>query len=167
MQSRDKPRLRKAGSVPTPPMPPRGTGTPAILHRRSTMESQLTTLPPIRSSTSSLRPLSRAIIRRLCMAYSSGMEEDLPPGCEVTFFKSPGPGGQHKNKTESGVRIVHRPSGIVVTATERRSQFQNRAVAAERLRVRLAALRYRPPPRKPTSATHGSKERKIAFKKHR
>ena len=47
----------------------------------------------------------------------------------MTFFKSPGPGGQHKNKTESGVRLFHRPTGILVTATERRSQFQNRAVA--------------------------------------
>ncbi|HTN54342.1 MAG TPA: peptide chain release factor-like protein, partial [Anaeromyxobacter sp.] len=58
--------------------------------------------------------------------------------CEETFFVAGGPGGQHRNKTESGVRLLHRPTGILVTATERRSQLQNRTAALERLRERLA-----------------------------
>ena len=37
------------------------------------------------------------------------------------FFVASGPGGQHRNRTESGVRLTHRPTGIVVLATERRS----------------------------------------------
>jgi protein subunit release factor B len=60
---------------------------------------------------------------------------------EVTFFVAGGPGGQHRNKVATGVRLWHRPSGIVVTATERRSQSANREVAYERLAERLQALR--------------------------
>ena len=85
----------------------------------------------------------------------------------MTFFKSPGPGGQHKNKTESGVRIIHSGSGIIVTATERRSQSQNRAVAIDRMRARLAALAFRPKPRRASSPGRGAHERRIASKKLR
>jgi protein subunit release factor B len=60
--------------------------------------------------------------------------------CEETFFTAGGPGGQHRNKTESGVRLVHPPTGVVVTATERRSQAQNRGEALVRLRERLGLL---------------------------
>jgi protein subunit release factor B len=87
--------------------------------------------------------------------------------CEETFFTAGGPGGQHRNKTESGVRLAHRPTGVVVTATERRSQAQNRGVALERLRARLGALAARPKPRRATKPTRGSKERRIAEKKRR
>ena len=87
--------------------------------------------------------------------------------CEETFFVGGGPGGQHRNKTESAVRLVHRPTGLTVTATERRSQLQNREAALERLRARLAPLAHRPKPRRPTKPTRGSKERRIAEKKRR
>jgi protein subunit release factor B len=78
-----------------------------------------------------------------------------------------GPGGQHRNKTESGVRLQHRPTGITVTATERRSQLQNRGAALERLRERLRPLSIRPKTRRPTRPTRGSKERRLSEKKHR
>ena len=91
----------------------------------------------------------------------------LAPECEETFFTAGGPGGQHRNKTESGVRLAHPPTGVVVSATERRSQAQNRGVALERLRVRLAALARRPKPRRATKPTRGSKERRLAEKKRR
>lgn len=87
--------------------------------------------------------------------------------CEETFFVGGGPGGQHRNKTESAVRLVHRPTGVTVTATERRSQLQNRGAALERLRERLAPLAHRPKPRRPTRPTRGSQERRIAEKKRR
>jgi protein subunit release factor B len=87
--------------------------------------------------------------------------------CEETFFTAGGPGGQHRNKTESGVRLVHPPTGVVVTATERRSQAQNRSEALGRLRERLALLARKEKPRRPTRPTRGSKERRLAEKKHR
>ncbi len=87
--------------------------------------------------------------------------------CEETFFTAGGPGGQHRNKTESGVRLAHPATGTVVTATERRSQAQNRGEALVRLRERLAALARRPKPRRPTKPTRGSKERRLSEKRHR
>jgi protein subunit release factor B len=87
--------------------------------------------------------------------------------CEETFFVASGPGGQHRNKTESGVRLVHRPTDATVTATERRSQAQNRGAALERLRERLRALAKRPKTRRATKPTRGSKERRLDEKKRR
>lgn len=86
--------------------------------------------------------------------------------CEETFFVAGGPGGQHRNKTESGVRLAHQPTGLVVTATERRSQSQNRAVALERLRDALAKLAYVPEARRPTRPTRSSKRRRLSDKRH-
>jgi protein subunit release factor B len=56
---------------------------------------------------------------------------------------------------------------VVVTATERRSQAQNRSEALVRLRERLAALATRPKPRRATKPTRGSKERRLHEKRHR
>src|SRR5881398_2020102 len=61
----------------------------------------------------------------------------LEQDCDMQFVIASGPGGQHRNKVESGVRLIHRPTGITVTATERRSQFANREVAFERMAARL------------------------------
>ena len=94
-------------------------------------------------------------------------DDALLADCEETFYVGGGPGGQHRNKTESAVRLHHRPTGVVVTATERRSQPQNRGAALERLRARLTTLSHRPRPRKPTRPTRGSKERRITEKKRR
>lgn len=55
----------------------------------------------------------------------------------VDTFRGSGNGGQHRNKTDSAVRITHIPTGTVVTATEDRSQHRNRVVAFERLRTKL------------------------------
>lgn len=52
-------------------------------------------------------------------------------------FRSSGNGGQHRNKVESAIRLTHVPSGLVVTATEERSQHQNRQVAWGRLEAAL------------------------------
>jgi len=86
--------------------------------------------------------------------------------CVEEFFIASGPGGQHRNKTESGVRLTHGPTGVTVSATERRSQSQNRGEALDRLRQRLAGLGVEPTVRRPTRPTRGSKERRLGEKKH-
>ncbi len=58
--------------------------------------------------------------------------------CEMHLHRTGGPGGQHRNKVASAVRLVHRPTGFTVTATERRSQQENRANALDRLRAAIA-----------------------------
>ena len=83
--------------------------------------------------------------------------ERLQSEVDIDYFKSSGPGGQKKNKPVSAVRLHHRPTGIVVTATERRSQHQNRALAFDRLRERLIAHFFVPTPRVRTRPTHGSR----------
>src|SRR5262249_36378827 len=70
---------------------------------------------------------------------------------------------QHRNKTESAVRLTHKPSGLVVTGSERRSQHENKANAVERLREAIALVaRVRPegPPQWPeTVAPQGGRLR--------
>ncbi len=65
---------------------------------------------------------------------------------DVEYHKSrgPGPGGQHRNKTETMARLTHRPTGIHAQAGERRSLDVNRTAAIHRLRLNLA-LRHRLP----------------------
>lgn len=58
----------------------------------------------------------------------------------MDFFKSTGPGGQHRNKTMSAVRLVHVPTGIIVTSDAERSQHDNRRYAYEQLQCKLENL---------------------------
>ena len=84
---------------------------------------------------------------------------------DLEFFIAGGPGGQHRNKVESGVRLLHRPTGITVTATERRSQHANREVAFERLATRLQERQRIYIPRRATRPSKASKERRLNTKR--
>lgn len=65
-------------------------------------------------------------------------EERLLDQCRLRTQPRSGPGGQHRNRTSSGVFLQHLPTGVVAEATERRRQADNRSVAVARLRLKLA-----------------------------
>lgn len=84
---------------------------------------------------------------------------------EFEFYKSSGPGGQKKNTTLSAVRLRHLPTGIIVTATESRSQHQNKQLALEELDRRLIRRMQRKKPRVPTRPSKSAKERRLTEKR--
>jgi len=89
----------------------------------------------------------------------------LERDCDMDFFIATGPGGQNRNKVETGVRLVHRPTGVMVTATERRSQHANREAAFERMAARLEEMQRVQTPRVATKPTAGSRERRLDAKR--
>lgn len=81
------------------------------------------------------------------------------------YFKSSGPGGQHKNKRFTAVRVTHISSGLSAVGQEERSQAANKELALRRLyeRLRLRALKKKK--RVPTRASLAAKQRTLARKK--
>ena len=88
-----------------------------------------------------------------------------PQKIRIETFKASGPGGQHRNKRQTAVRIRHLSTGITAIATEHRSQARNKDLALKRLNLKLNALRKRTRPRIATSIPRASKDRRLSAKR--
>jgi len=71
-------------------------------------------------------------------AYLAIPDKDLLAQCQVHVHRASGPGGQHRNKVSSAVRVHHQPTGLTASAADSRSQRDNRRLALARLRMKLA-----------------------------
>lgn len=83
----------------------------------------------------------------------------------IEFYKSSGPGGQHKNKRSTAVRITHLPSGLKAIAEEERSQTANKEIALRRLKERLAQFNRPKKSRIATKIPRAVKQRILKWKK--
>lgn len=90
--------------------------------------------------------------------------ETLRGEVEITAYKSSGPGGQHKNKTESSIRIKHLPTGLTAIARDSRSQMKNREVAWERLIEKLELRKRKQKPRIPTKISAAARAKRLQAK---
>ena len=102
--------------------------------------------------------MQRAVLdnrrRQAASQYLALDDRGLLDQCDVDTYRDRGPGGQKRNKTDSAVRLRHRPTSLCVVAVESRSQHQNKAKALKRLRQALAlhlrasldVAHYRPGP---------------------
>lgn len=91
-----------------------------------------------------------------------GLDEDLLIECNVTAFRASGSGGQHVNTTDSAVRLVHIPTGIIVTSQKGRSQFFNKKDCIQKLRKIVDKLNYCAPKRIPTKMSKSVKNKNRA-----
>ncbi|KAK3031454.1 hypothetical protein RJ639_036514 [Escallonia herrerae] len=126
---------------PPPPRPIRriqGGVVAAALSSSSSSSKYTGTSCFSTTSTAAASASSVSGIDDIGREYLKMTDEQLFGQCQMDTFKASGPGGQHRNKRESAVRLKHLPTGIVAQASEDRSQHNNRASALARLRTRLA-----------------------------
>ena len=96
--------------------------------------------------------------------YLIASDDALIAQCEVDRYRASGPGGQHRNKTESAVRLRHRLSGVTAIGEDSRSQAENKLHAVRRLRSAIALEvrepvvleHWRPSPRLATLVAGGT-----------
>jgi protein subunit release factor A len=94
-------------------------------------------------------------------------DEALLKQCRVQTFRSGGKGGQHQNTADSGVRVIHEPTGVRAASRGERSQHRNKAIALERLRRKLEKRNSRRRPRVPTRIPGREKRKRLEEKRRR
>ncbi len=85
----------------------------------------------------------------------------------MEYYKSGGPGGQHKNKRNMAVRVTHLATGLTAVGQEYRTQAQNKEIALERLATRIKEKYRRKKIRIATRQSRCAKERVLEWKKKR
>jgi ribosome-associated protein len=98
------------------------------------------------------------------MQYATD-RKSLEKVCTLSFVRGSGPGGQNRNKVETGVRLYHPASNITVIATDGRSQEENRKRAFKRLQWRLHKLNHPPKPRIATKVSFSQKKQRLSDKR--
>ena len=94
-------------------------------------------------------------------------DEALLAQCRVETFRSGGKGGQHQNTTDSGVRLIHEPTGARAESRNDRSQHRNKQIALGRLRRRLEKLNERRAPRIATAIPPAERRKRLEGKRKR
>lgn len=93
------------------------------------------------------------------------LDKDLQKECRFSAYRSSGSGGQHVNVTDSAVRLVHIPTGIVITSNKERSQYLNKKECLLKLRKKVDKLNYKKPKRVATRmSTSVKRQNKIKNK---
>jgi len=92
-------------------------------------------------------------------------DHELISQCRIETFKSGGKGGQHQNTTDSGVRLIHIPSGIIASGRRLRSQHGNKKAALRILRKKLEASRKKSKQRISTKISRAARERRLSNKR--
>ena len=87
-------------------------------------------------------------------------DDELLEECNIMTFRSSGKGGQHVNKTESAVRLVHRPTGLVTISRKERSQYLNKKECLINLRKKIEKLNKKEPPRIATKVPKSVKKKR-------
>ncbi len=92
---------------------------------------------------------------------------ELAAGCDVQAFHASGPGGQCVNTTDSAVRMTHRQTGLTVTSRESRSQYRNRQLCLQKLRVEFERRAVPPKVRHATRPSRAARARRMDEKARR
>ena len=100
-------------------------------------------------------------------AFARQTAAEVARDCEVDVFRATGPGGQGVNTTDSAVRMRHVPTGIVATARENRSQFQNRASCVRKLQEEFRRRAVPPKVRHATNVPASQRRRRLKDKRMR
>ena len=106
-----------------------------------TAQVQLSNLKPTILQTENSIKLAKLMLKMYLSIPEDVEIEIRPEDIEMQVYRASGAGGEHVNKTSSAVRLIHKPTGIVVASQQERSQFQNKDNCMKQLRAKLIELK--------------------------